>query len=139
MRDFKRNNYSNRGRSFEGNRSSQGGHGYRPATMYPAVCSNCGKACEVPFRPSGKQPVYCRDCYKARSDTDTRRPEEKNFSQNRPASTPDYKAQLDALTQKVDKILELLSANETPSEEPQQTVVEDAAPEKKKRTSKKSS
>ena len=39
-----------------------------PKEMHKAVCSDCGKECEVPFKPSndpdGKpRPVYCRDCY----------------------------------------------------------------------------
>ena len=35
----------------------------RPRTMYSAICSSCGKNCEVPFRPTGDKPVYCRDCF----------------------------------------------------------------------------
>ncbi len=33
--------------------------------MYPAVCAECGKETEVPFKPSEDRPVYCRDCYNA--------------------------------------------------------------------------
>ena len=32
--------------------------------MYKAKCADCGKDCEVPFKPSGDRPVYCRDCYR---------------------------------------------------------------------------
>lgn|GEM_PF-89799 len=32
--------------------------------MYDATCSDCGKSCEVPFRPTGSKPIYCRDCFK---------------------------------------------------------------------------
>ena len=32
-------------------------------TLYNVKCSNCGKDTQVPFRPSGDRPVYCRDCY----------------------------------------------------------------------------
>ncbi len=31
--------------------------------MHKAVCSNCGRDCEVPFRPSGDKPVFCSDCF----------------------------------------------------------------------------
>ena len=31
--------------------------------MYPAVCAQCGKETEVPFKPTGDRPVYCSDCY----------------------------------------------------------------------------
>ncbi|RWX74028.1 MAG: hypothetical protein Metus_0053 [Candidatus Methanosuratincola subterraneus] len=34
--------------------------------MYKAVCSECGQECEVPFKPDGTRPVYCRDCYAKR-------------------------------------------------------------------------
>ncbi len=30
---------------------------------FDAVCSNCGKKCQVPFRPDGEKPVYCKDCF----------------------------------------------------------------------------
>ena len=33
--------------------------------MYPAVCAECGKETEVPFKPAEDRPVYCRDCYNA--------------------------------------------------------------------------
>lgn len=35
----------------------------RPKEMHKAVCADCGKECEVPFKPTGDKPVYCRDCY----------------------------------------------------------------------------
>ena len=31
--------------------------------MHKAVCADCGKECEVPFKPIEGRPVYCRDCY----------------------------------------------------------------------------
>jgi CxxC-x17-CxxC domain-containing protein len=33
--------------------------------MFPATCASCGQATEVPFKPSGNRPVYCRDCFQA--------------------------------------------------------------------------
>jgi CxxC-x17-CxxC domain-containing protein len=39
-------------------------YGYRPRReMFPAVCAQCGKDCEVPFQPREGRPVYCSDCY----------------------------------------------------------------------------
>ena len=32
--------------------------------MHKAVCADCGKDCEVPFKPTEGRPVYCRDCYR---------------------------------------------------------------------------
>lgn len=31
--------------------------------LYNVKCSKCGKQAQVPFKPSGDRPVYCRDCY----------------------------------------------------------------------------
>ena len=35
-----------------------------PREMHKATCSDCGKACEVPFKPSGDKPVRCQDCFR---------------------------------------------------------------------------
>ncbi len=44
-----------------------GGGGYGGAReMHPAVCAQCNKDTEVPFRPSGDRPVYCSDCFSKR-------------------------------------------------------------------------
>ena len=50
-----------------------GGGGGRPAdrgprTMYPIICTNCGKAGEVPFQPKSAH-VLCADCFKNRNAT----------------------------------------------------------------------
>ena len=31
--------------------------------MFKSTCAKCGNPCEVPFRPTGEKPVYCRDCF----------------------------------------------------------------------------
>ncbi len=47
--------------------------GDRDKPLYKAVCSECGKSCEVPFRPSGDKPVFCSDCFnKMRDPSDSR-------------------------------------------------------------------
>lgn len=42
-----------------------GGFG-RPREMHKATCSECKRECEVPFKPSGDRPVYCKDCFAKR-------------------------------------------------------------------------
>ncbi len=42
--------------------SSNGGRGERQ--MYSAVCSECGKQCQVPFEPRNDRPIYCSDCFR---------------------------------------------------------------------------
>ena len=35
-------------------------------TLYEAICADCHKVCEVPFRPSEDRPVYCKQCFAKR-------------------------------------------------------------------------
>ena len=46
-------------------RNNSGDYGaYRSRRqMYPAVCAECAKECEVPFEPREGRPVYCSECY----------------------------------------------------------------------------
>lgn len=57
----------------QGSRDRQGGFrsnqgGFRedrgPREMHKAVCADCKNECEVPFKPSGDKPVYCKDCFR---------------------------------------------------------------------------
>lgn len=34
--------------------------------MHKAICSECKKECEVPFKPKEDRPVYCKDCFAKR-------------------------------------------------------------------------
>lgn len=54
---------------FRGDRDqSESRGGFRgdmgPREMHKAVCADCGQECEVPFKPSGDRPVYCKECYR---------------------------------------------------------------------------
>jgi CxxC-x17-CxxC domain-containing protein len=42
--------------------------------MHKAVCDECHKSCEVPFRPSGDKPIYCSDCFSSKRDDGDRAP-----------------------------------------------------------------
>ncbi len=48
----------NRGGSRDG-----GGFDRGPREMHKATCAECNKECEVPFKPTGDKPVYCRECF----------------------------------------------------------------------------
>ena len=39
------------------------GFGFPPREMHNVTCAECGKETQVPFKPDGVRPVYCRDCY----------------------------------------------------------------------------
>jgi CxxC-x17-CxxC domain-containing protein len=57
--------YGGGGGGYGGGGGGYGGGGGRPQReMFEAVCSACGVTTEVPFRPTGSKPVYCRDCFR---------------------------------------------------------------------------
>jgi CxxC-x17-CxxC domain-containing protein len=87
--------------------------------MFKAVCDNCGKECQVPFRPTNGKPVYCSDCFEkmgGRADTghgDFQRQDRPRFeSQSQPTSGVNS-AQLDGLNAKLDRIIGLLEPKST--------------------------
>ena len=51
----------NGGGSFD--RGSKSGGRSSGQELFSAVCSTCGKSCEVPFKPNGEKPVYCSACF----------------------------------------------------------------------------
>ena len=51
------NNSGPQGRSFGPRRD------FGAPEMHDAECNNCGARCQVPFRPNGKKPIYCKDCF----------------------------------------------------------------------------
>jgi CxxC-x17-CxxC domain-containing protein len=38
----------------------------RDLQLHDVVCEECGTMTQVPFKPRGTRPVYCRDCYNNR-------------------------------------------------------------------------
>lgn len=92
MGNFDRNDRGrNRGGDFRGG-NNRGGHqgfggGNRgPVTMHKAVCDECHKSCEVPFRPSGDKPIYCNECFGGKKEGGNRndRGERKDFGNFKP-------------------------------------------------------
>ena len=128
------------GRDFGRRRFGGGRDGDRQ--MFKATCSNCGKECEVPFKPTGSKPVYCRDCFAAMRSSDSRRP---SFDNNRSSSYPQYKEQFEALNAKLDQILKLLNPEKPmetakvvlPQVKEESKSVENVKPVKKKTKAKK--
>lgn len=136
MKDFKKN------RDF-GHSKPYG----RPMEMHKATCASCGKICEVPFKPNGTKPVYCKDCFGANGGRDTAprggndRFPRKDFSRpafrpdSRPASDNngmnDVKKQLESLNYKMDKLITILSENATKKVETPKKVVKKIVSKKK--------
>lgn len=46
-----------------GRDGGRGNFNRSPAQMHDAKCTDCGKDCQVPFKPKEGSPVRCRDCY----------------------------------------------------------------------------
>lgn len=65
--------------SFGGGRGGDRG----PVTMHKAVCDECHKSCEVPFRPSGDKPIYCNECFGGKKENNDRGPR-RDFGNDRP-------------------------------------------------------
>jgi len=42
----------------------------RPREMHKAVCAECGKECEVPFKPTEGKPVFCKECYAKKKESE---------------------------------------------------------------------
>lgn len=98
----------------------------RPPMMHKATCTDCGKGCEVPFRPSGDKPVLCNNCFGDKRGGnqpqggerrfDSRRDvvvSHNTFSAEKSESRPDrriddLKMQIDALHKKLDSVLEII-------------------------------
>lgn len=40
-----------------------GGDRREVRSMHQAVCNECGSSCEVPFKPNGRKPVLCNNCF----------------------------------------------------------------------------
>lgn len=65
------------------------GNDSRERTYTRAICADCKKECEVPFKPSGGRPVYCKECFSKREKGDSsytnrdNRPEERDFPRER--------------------------------------------------------
>lgn len=72
MGNFRRDNRSQGRRDFGERRE-------RPE-LFHAVCANCGNDCEVPFKPTGSKPVFCRNCFDKQGGSD--RGSRSNFSRD---------------------------------------------------------
>jgi len=65
------------------------GDGPRERAYTRVICADCNKECEIPFKPSGDRPVYCKECFSKRKKGSPfnanrdNRPEERDFPRER--------------------------------------------------------
>lgn len=122
------NNFNFGGRSRGGRDSFKRDYGDsgRPS-MHDAVCDECGRNCQVPFRPTGDKPIYCSECFEKRGGgSDKNRPDSRSpfrqGSRDRTSSRSqdntgeraiqDLAGKINVLNNKLDKIISLLSEAE---------------------------
>jgi CxxC-x17-CxxC domain-containing protein len=92
--------------------------------MFAATCAKCHKACEVPFRPNGERPVFCKDCFGARpsgndygrKDAPGRDFPKREFAPSTPKSTvedtriDELKRTMEAMNKKLDAIERMIGS-----------------------------
>lgn len=132
----------NKKKSFGKDRGGRNGGGFRGGkdreqSIHKAVCSDCNKSCEVPFRPTGDKPVFCGDCFGEKKEGGQRNKRKEfsksNFNKNRRRDadfTPrpmndntqdlvDIKRSIDNLNIKLDKLFNVIDIQkETKKEVP---------------------
>jgi CxxC-x17-CxxC domain-containing protein len=104
--------------------------------LLQATCASCGQSCEVPFKPSGEKPVYCRNCFQQQPRepqsreqrpqawherirtadySGDRKPREFNNEKLEPRPpAPQLQQELATINAKLDRILKALAAVEQP-------------------------
>ena len=93
--------------------------------MFSATCVACKSQCEVPFRPNGEKPVFCRDCFHKNENGQNNfapkfeRNQQDRFSTPKPAQfspapvadrrIDDIKRQVETINFKLDTLLRLMT------------------------------
>jgi CxxC-x17-CxxC domain-containing protein len=122
----------------------RGGKPFGDREMFDATCSSCGKPCQVPFRPTGEKPVFCRDCFAKQEPApwrnDNRPPRfERPPRDARPSGGGDIdglKYRIQSLENKVDRLLEIVSGGKKESAPLSKAEEKPEAPKKEKKAKK---
>ncbi len=120
MKDYKGNKFGKRGSARSEDRRD-GGQRFgkkdferrdRPKSsagssfeLHHAVCDKCGRDCDVPFKPTGNKPIYCRSCFREGAGSEGGKSFDRapnRFEQE--ASNDD----LERINKKLDKIMKAL-------------------------------
>lgn len=72
----------------------------RAPMLFKATCAECGKGCEVPFRPTSGKPVFCNDCFNGQRDSNDSRGGRPSFNDRGPkrdfgGDRPSFRSQED--------------------------------------------
>lgn len=113
--------------------------------LYDAECNKCHNRCQVPFRPNGKKPVFCSNCFVKDEGFDSRgsssfsresRPAPRSFAPEAPnREMQELKKEIATLTETVQKLITVIEKSNRASaltEEIQKHIpTEETAPKKK--------
>lgn len=101
----------------EGDRGGfRGGRDRGPSELFDAICSQCKKPCQVPFRPTTGKPIFCNNCFSGKKESNDRFPR-RSYEGFRTFSKPEVgrdrslgnndevKKQLELLNEKMDKLI----------------------------------
>lgn len=77
-----------------------GRSGSRDREMFKAVCAECGRDCEIPFKPTTDRPILCSSCFGGNSRSQDKKSDR---------GANQFEAQFRAINDKLDKILQSLS------------------------------
>jgi CxxC-x17-CxxC domain-containing protein len=141
------------GRREFGGRKSFGDRDSGRSEMFMTVCDECGKDCEVPFKPTQGKPVYCSACFEDRGNDrrdfsnprpspDFRRPESRDFGRDNREPRESKGGndngklleQFSSLNSKLDRILKALeSKNESTTAAKVESVAKKAEPKAEKK------
>ena len=158
MRDFKKGGFGGGGfKGGSGHGASRGGPqkgggfkgGFsRPMEMHQATCASCNKACEVPFRPNGKKPVFCKECFatmKGEAPTTFARPQFSSRPSFRPDNRPhggapqgagvqqgaDLRSQIEKINSKLDTLVRMVEELASPKKKEVIPAAKEKAPARK--------
>lgn len=90
------------------------GRDFAKTEMFQATCNECGNACEVPFKPTGRKPILCDMCFKKDGHEDQKRfrgarPDRPAFNDRRAPRSDSQSDEFKKIHAKLDAILRALS------------------------------
>ncbi len=106
MGDFRKGG----GKRFGGHGGGFGRRDRGPVIMHQAICDQCGKPCEVPFRPTSGKPVYCNTCFGSKREAGNNRGGGGFGSDIDKGSNYELKKQLEILNVKMDRLIKAVEA-----------------------------
>lgn len=84
-----------------------------PAMLHDATCAECNSPCQVPFRPNGRKPVLCGNCFKKDEGGEQRSYSRPAFGERRSYGKPSFERSSSPAPVDLSRIEARLAAIET--------------------------